>query len=152
MSSKYVRDQVISFLSTNLAPVKIVDLKSTYETLGDLISKEGISPIEKWVGLQFLPSDEVPVGLSADNTSGYYREDGGIYVHVVSPVKDAAGDEILDLCETIRDLCRGNKINNDIYVRSVTPPNFEAGGTLQMDGGFTSASVIINYKRDFSLT
>lgn len=152
MSSKYIRTQVISYLETEMSPVKVVDFKAQYEVLEDLFEAEGILPEDQWIGIQFLPSDEVPVGLSADNTTGYYRETGSAFLHIVSPVKKAAGDEILDLSELVRSKLRGQKINGDIYVRGVTPPNFEAGGTLQMDGGFTSASVIVNYYRDFSLT
>lgn len=152
MSSKYVRDNTIAFLNTAVNPVVVVDFKAQYEVLEDLFEAEGISPEDQWVGIQFLPGDEEPVGLSADNTTGYYRETGTAFIHVVSPVKKSAGDDILNLCETIIAAIRGQKINGDIYVRGVTPPNFEAGGTLQMDGGFTSASIIINYYRDFSLT
>jgi hypothetical protein len=152
MSSKYVRDTMLAHLNTELAPVKVVDFKATYQVLEDLFAAEGISPEDQWIGIQFLPADENPVGLSADNTTGYYRETGGMFMHIVSPVKDSAGDDILNLSETVRNLLRGAKVNNDIYMQSVTPPNYEAGGTLQMDGGFTSASVIVNYYRDFSLT
>ena len=151
MSSEYVRDQFELYVS-GLYPGKSVgDIAAQSDLLEDFLDDNGISIDSNWLALQFLPADERPISVMSNNSVGCYREEGSVFIHVVNPIKKTARDEILAVAENLRNNLRGKRINNDIVIQSVTPPNFESGGTLQFEGGFTSASVVVNYYRDFSL-
>lgn len=150
MSSVYVRDQVATFIASNLATETLVDLTNEIQDLQTVLNDSGVTYEDDWLGIQFIGSDEIPVSILATNSTGKYRETGALFLHIVTPAKQNNVTNILTRSETIRNAFRGQRIN-DIVIESVTPPNFESGQTLQFDDGFTSASVIVNYYRDLSL-
>ena len=150
MSSSYVRSEVLSFLTTNFPSEKIIDLSGEYEYLTDFLLENNISN-EKWIGLQFNGGQEEPITVNSTNISGDYRELGIVLIHIVEPARLGVGALILSRAESIRDALRGQRIGNRILIDSMTPPNFEAGATLEFTGGYTSAAIIVSYQYDFSL-
>lgn len=143
MSSTTVRTDIVTFLEANSAE-NFLDLSGHYEELRYFLEDNGLTEQDQWVGLQFIGNDEIPATVGAGNTQGKYREIGAIYLHVVDIAKLGVQNSILTRAEALRDLLRGRRIN-DIVIESVSPPNFEIGATLQFEGGFTSASVILTY-------
>lgn len=139
-------------MSTNLPAENYIDLTAKYDTIDDMISDEGLGVDDPWVGIQFIGATEIPQTISSNNTTGCYREEGSVFLHVVArvSVNGTLADDILARCETLRNLLRGSRINS-IVIESVSPPNFELGATLDMEGGYTSASVIIDYYSDLNL-
>jgi len=150
MSSTYVRDQVKAFIGTDIPSETLVDVTGSFEELSKLLAKNSVTGKDDWLGIQFIPSEEVPISSTANNSAGRYREFGSIFLHIVTPSKFEPQDNILPRSETIRNAFRGTRIN-DIIIESVAPPNFEAGATLRFNGGWTAAAVIINFKRDLNL-
>ena len=150
MSSSYTRGQIINFLTANAPTETQVDLTAHYEDLEDILADFSLTDESSWLGIQFIGSDEIPVSVVANNSKGYYRETGAIFLHVVAPAKAGVAADILTRGEALQALFRGRRIG-EVVVEGVTPPNFEASSTLQFEGGFTSASVIVNYHRDLSL-
>jgi hypothetical protein len=152
MSSSYVRTHIQSFLTTGLAPLAVLDLSGQYDNLNKYLAANGLNPKDgKWIGLQYFPSSELPINIGANNTQGCYREEGLIYIHVVNFTYPNATSDILTNAEAVRDLLRGQRINGNILIEEVTPPAFEAGGTLQFDGGWISAAVSVQYQYDRKL-
>jgi hypothetical protein len=149
MSSAYVRTTIKTFLGTESSE-DVVDLTAEFGELRELLSENSIQPDADWLGVQFIGSDETPIGLAATNDQGTYRETGAIFLHVVSAAKIGSGDAMLTRGEALRNIFRGSRIES-ILIESVTPMNFDNGGTLQFDGGYMSGSFIIAYQRDFSL-
>lgn len=150
MSSSYVRTEIKNFLTANAPTENQVDLSGRYEELTDMLDDFSIGRNEPWLGIQFVPSIEETVSLNAGNTEGKYREIGLIFLHIVERSKPTVTDDILARAETLQSLLRGQRIN-DILIEGVSPANFEAGGTLQFDGGYQSAGITVNYQRDLSL-
>lgn len=150
MSSKYVRDKVEEYISSALSSENLVDLTADFNTLDKILLENGVEGDDPWLGIQYIGSDEIPVALSSANNTGKYRETGAIYIHVVERVRLNVHVPILARAEVIRDAFRGRRIE-DIIIESVTPPNFSTGTTLNFDGGYTSASVILTYERDLNL-
>lgn len=145
-----MRDQIKTFIADNAPSESVVDLTSLFEELKELLADFGVQPDSPWLGIQFIGSDEVPIGLAANNTTGKYRENGAIYFHVVDIARLGNGDGLLTRGEALRNLLRGRRIG-DILVESVTPMNFDSGATLQFEGGFMSGSFFISYIRDLDL-
>ncbi len=150
MSSVYVRDTVKAFIATNAPSEKLVDLTARFEELKELLIEEGIADDSPWLAIDFVGDDEIPVGLSATNDQGLYRETGAIYIHVIDVARLGGAGGMLTRGETLRNLFRGRRIG-DILIESVTPMNFNSGATLQFEGGFMSGSFIIGYERDLNL-
>lgn len=150
MSSSYVRSEIKTFLSANSAESDIIDLTAQYSSLTNMLSDNGVGRNDPWLGLQFIGSSEEPITLNSGNTVGKYREIGSIFLHIVERVKNTVADDILTRSEALRTLLRGQRIN-DIIIESVSPPNFESGATLQFEGGYQSASIIVSYERDLNL-
>lgn len=150
MSSSYVRSEIKTFLSANSAESDIIDLTAQYSSLTNMLSDNGVDRNDPWLGLQFIGSSEEPITLNSGNTVGKYREIGSVFLHVVERVKNTVADDILTRAEALRTLLRGQRIN-DIIIESVSPPNFESGATLQFEGGYQSASIIVSYERDLNL-
>lgn len=150
MSSVYVRDEIETFIDDNLSSENLIDLTAEYDDIEKLLAEYGLDYQSKWLGIQYIGSDELPVSVVSNNTKGKYRETGALFLHVVEPARSAAKDDILTRGEAIRDMFRGQRIN-DIVIEGVTPLNFESSATLQFEGGFTSASVVVNYYYDRSL-
>lgn len=150
MSSKFVRDEVKSFLTTNAPTENLIDLTAKSDVLKDLLTDAGLTYKDPWLGIQFISGPEEPISVVSTNSSGRYRELGAIFLHVVAYNSSTVADTILTRTETLRDLLRGRRING-IIIEGVAPANFESGATLQLEGGYQSASFIVDYKRDLNL-
>jgi hypothetical protein len=150
MSSSYVRTTVKQFLTDEAPAENQIDLTALYKEVKEMISEAGLGPTDPWLGLQFIGNDEAPITIPATNSSGKYRETGVIFFHVVCVAKLGVGDAILARGETLRNLLRGRRIGS-IVIESVTPMNFEAGATLQFEGGYMSGSFIASHERDLDL-
>lgn len=150
MSSVYVRNQIKSFIGSNLATENLIDLTGEYRDIEDVIDGASLDYKDPWLGIQFTGSSDQPINVGANNVTGLYREIGVIMLHVVSMAKATATTDILTRAETIRDAFRGQRIN-DIVIEEVTTPNFEQGATLDFESGYVSATVIISYERDHNL-
>ena len=142
MSSVQTRTEIKDFFTANSSET-LIDLSGEFRTLQDLMKANGLDKDSQWVGIQFSASTEEMISVP----KGCYREFGSVFFHVVAPVAIGAIDGILSRCETIRSLYRGERIN-DIIIESVTPPNTEAGTTLELDNNFTSATFFVDYYRD----
>ena len=116
----------------------------------DFLDDNGVGPSDNWVGLQFVGDSEEPITIDADGTKGKYRETGQVLIHVVAPVGFGIVPAIMARAETLRNLLRGRRIG-DIIIESVTPANFGFGAALQFEGGYTAATFICGYERDFDL-
>jgi hypothetical protein len=150
MSSSYVRTQLKTFITANSPAENQADMSGGYEDIQVFLGDKGIAMTDPWLGLQFIPNDEVPITLPATNTSGKYRETGAVYIHIVDVAKPNVSDSILTRGETLRDLLRGRRLG-EVKVESITPLNFELGATLNFDGGFVAASFILSYQYDRDL-
>ena len=152
MSSLYVRTEIKQFISDNLSVEEpnVVDLTADFENINTLLEREGITGSTPWIGLQFVGNEEIPFALAASNNTGKYRETGAIFIHIVEKASLGIADKILQRAEVVRDAFRGRTIN-DMRIESITPPNFSTGATLNFEGGYTSASIILGYERDLSL-
>jgi len=149
LSSSYVRTQVKTFLSANSSE-DFIDLTGQYLTIKEVTSNAGLGYKDPWVGIQFVGNNEDAQTITSTNNAGRYRELGGVLLHVVARASSTVADDVLTRCETLRDLLRGRRIN-DVVIESVTPPNFEQGATLDLESGYISASIIVNYYRDLNL-
>lgn len=149
MSSSYVRTEFKTFLSGNSAET-VIDLTGQYLTVQEVIAQAGLNRNDPWLGIQFVGTAEDPQTITSNNTTGCYRELGSVFLHVVERVSSTVTDDILSRSETLRNLFRGRRIN-DIVIEGVTPPNFEQGTTLDLDGGYISASITVNFYRDLNL-
>jgi len=149
LSSKTVRTLLTNFWTANLnvAEPRLVDITGDFRELQDLLDANGITNDHPWAALQFIPSDESPITVSANNSQGLYRERGSLFIHIVEPVKDNAASLTLDRSEVIRDAYRGQRISG-LVVESLTPVNFESEATLEFSGGWTSGSIIVNFYYD----
>lgn len=142
MSSIDVRNKVKLYFNTNWSET-IVDMSGESREIRDLLSDEGLSSTDVWIGLQFIGSSEEMISTP----KGCYRESGSISIHVVAPISSTAIDDILLRCKTIRSLFRGRRID-EIIIESVSPPNTEVGTTIDFEANFTSASFFIDYYAD----
>lgn len=149
MSAKKVRDDFTQFLTDNTSE-KLVDFTAAFQELDEFLADKGVGRNNPWLGLQFIGNEEEPITVPARNDSGKYREIGVVLLHIVDVAKLGAGGGILDRAETLRSLLRGRRIGS-MVIETVSPPNFEAGATLQFEGGWTSASVTVSYEYDIDL-
>jgi len=150
MSSLYVRTQIKDYIGDNAPAETLIDLTSAFQEIKELVEDNGITSNDPWLGIEFVGDDEVPITIPATNDTGKYRESGVVFIHVVGTAKLGAGDALLQRGETLRNLFRGKRIG-EIIVESVTPMNFNAGSTLQFEGGYMSGSFLISYQRDLEL-
>lgn len=146
MSSSYVRTQFKDFLAANAPDETLIDLTAQFDDLDEVLEQSGIvdSP---WLGIDFVGSDEVPITIGSSNTSGKYREEGAVYLHVVDIAKLGVSDSILSRAETLIGILRGQRIGT-IFVESITPVNFGAGAALSFEDGYMSGSFIVAYQND----
>lgn len=143
MSSKYVRDQINNYLSANSAET-FIDISGESRELLDLVSDNGLTVDDNWIGVQYAASIEEPISVGAS----CFREFGTVLMHVVAPIgNNVIYGNILDRAETLQGLFRGKRIN-DIVIESITPLNTERGTTLEFDNSFTSGTFFVNYYRD----
>ncbi len=146
MSSKYVRDQIQAFMDAGLTDTTL-DISGQFDEIKSFLAKNGVGPRDPWYGLQYIPSEDIPITVGSNNSQGKYRELGAVFIHIVSVAKSDSAHDIVDRGELVRDLFRGQRIGS-IIIEGVTPVNFEAAATLQFEGGYTSASIVLNYYRD----
>jgi hypothetical protein len=142
MSSITTRTEIKNFFTANSSE-KLVDISGEFRNFLALLQAEVITRNDDWVAIQFVGSTEEPISIQTK----CYREFGTIFFHVVAPIQIGGIDDILIRCETIRDLYKGQRIN-DIVIEAVGPPNTEVGTTLEFENTFTSATFIIDYYRD----
>jgi len=150
MSSKYVRDEVKSFLSTNFSSTKLLDLSAEYMEIEELMVEENILPDDAWMAIQFIGDSEEPITISATNTEGCYRERGAFFLHIIEPVQRSAIDNIITRGETLVSAFRGKRINQ-VVIESINPLNTSQGATLEFSGGYASGSIFLHYYRDKNL-
>jgi hypothetical protein len=150
MSSLYVRTEIETYIGTALPTESLVDLTADFEVLDKMLFREGITGNDPWLGIQYVGSDEIPVAVASTNNTGKYRETGAIYIHVVEKTRVNVHTAILTRAELVRDAFRGRNVNG-VRIESVSPPNFGTGATLNFEGGYTSASVILVYEYDLNL-
>jgi hypothetical protein len=151
MSSQYVKDQIINFFSSDVtSEANVLDVTAQFDYLNDYLESNGVTSKDRWLGLQFVGSDEQPITVPATNTSGKYREFGSVFVHVVEVASSNAVVQLMTRAENIRNKFRGLNLNG-VRIESVTPPNFEFGATLNFDGGYTACAIVINYEYDINL-
>lgn len=150
MSSSYVRTQVKAFITSNIPSEDVIDLTGEFDNIKDLLAKNSINPNDPWTALQFIGNSELAITVPATNTDGKYREFGVVIIHIVERSKATAVASCLTRAEAFRDAFRGQRIN-DILIKEVSPPNFDQGATLNFEGGYTSAAVIVTYERDLDL-
>lgn len=150
MSSKYVRDEILSFVTTNFPAENEIDITAEYREMDDFLDFYGLTWDSNWLGLQFVGETETPITIPATNNSGKYREIGVIFLHIVEPTSALAYDNALNRSEAIRNAFRGQRIN-DIVIEEVSPPSFDTSATLQFQKGFTACAVTVNYYRDLDL-
>lgn len=149
MSSTYVRTQIKNFIATELPTENLIDLTGKYQTIHQMLKDAGLTYKDPWLGIQFVGNDEVPWSVGSNNSSGCYRELGSVFLHIVEQTKATAIDEVLTRGTVLRNTLRGQRIG-DIIVESVSPVNTETGATLDLEAGFLSGSIILNYYRDLN--
>jgi hypothetical protein len=150
MSSKYVRDQFDAFVTANLPTETLCDMTAQFGELSEFLASFSVGRNDPWLGVQYIGNEEEPITIPSTNGTGKFREAGIIYLHVVGVAALGAGNAILTRCEAIRSAIRGRRLG-DVRIQNVSPPNFNAGATLQFEGGWTSASIIIDYEYDIDL-
>jgi hypothetical protein len=150
MSSKYVRDQFEAFVTAQLPTETLCDMTAEFGELTDFLAENGIGRNDPWLGVQYIGNDEETITIPSTNSKGKYRETGVIYLHIVGIAALGVGNAILNRVEVIRTALRGRRLNG-VRIQAVSPPNFNAGATLQFEGGWTSASILVDYEYDTDL-
>lgn len=151
MSSLYARTQIENFITTNLPTENLIDLTGEYDNVKDLVAKAGITGRDPWLGIQYVGSEEIPVTVDSNNSQGYYREVGVVYLHVVAVSQLGVAGVIIPRAEEIRKQFRGQRLG-ELVILGVSTPDFNDGATLRFEGGYTAAAVRIEYRRDFALS
>jgi hypothetical protein len=154
MSSLNVRTEIKNYFSAELPGEVLIDWTSEERPLGAILQENSLDHNDSFYAIQFIGSDEEPIAIASNTNQGCYRETGAIYFHVVVPSGriggQTAAERLLPKAEALRDILRGARING-VVIESVTPPNTEAGATLEFEQGFMSASVIAAYYYDINL-
>ena len=150
MSDVYVRTQIKNWITTNFPSEDLVDLTAQYGTVPEFLDQSGVLPDSPWLGIEFLPSEEVPITIGSVTTSGKFREYGGVYIHVVDVAKLGVGDSLLTRGQAIIDALRGSSIGR-VVIESMTKMAFDSGATLRFDGGYMSGSFIVTYHCDLDI-
>jgi len=151
MSSKFVRDEIVNFLTLECPTESVIDLTAEFSEVEDMLNEHSLDHGDPWLGVQFLGSEEIPVDIGATNTRGKYREIGAIYLHIVAVAKLGVHNDILTRAEVIRSKFRGRRIGQTILIEGVAPANFGEGITLSFSGGYTAAVIQLDYQRDLDL-
>lgn len=152
MSSKYVRDEILSFMVAEFPTESVIDMTAEYQELEEFLRENGVMNYgDPWLGVQFIGGEEIPVDIGATNSRGKYRESGAIYLHVVDVAKLGVHNAILNRAEIIRNKFRGQRIGQTILIEAVSPANFGEGIALSFSGGYTAAVIQVDYQRDLDL-
>lgn len=150
MSSSFVRTEIKSFLGTNAPTENLIDFSAEYRDVDDIIDGNGLTDEDPFLGIQFLPSDESPIGMISDNGGGCYRERGVILLHIVEVISTTHRDDILARAETLLGLFRGATINGEIIIESLAHANFDSSATLNFERGYEAASITVNFYRNYN--
>lgn len=150
MSSGSVRTAVKSFLESEFPDEDFIDLSAQFGELKEMLEDAGISQGAGWVGIEFLPDDEVPITVPGTNTQGKYRETGAIYLHIAARAVLGCENGIVTRGDAIREALRGQRISG-VIIESVTPIAFGPGASLQFEGGYISGSFLASYQYDINL-
>jgi hypothetical protein len=150
MSSLFVRDEILQFLIDNTSE-NVIDLTAEFQEVHDMDVANGITVNDPWMGVQFVPSEEIPVDVTANNNKGKYREIGVILLHVVAVSSIGVHNAILARAEAVRDALRGRRVADTIIINQVSPPAFGEAVTLNFEGGYTACAVTVFYQRDLDL-
>lgn len=150
MSSLAVRTAIKGLITSNLSGETLVDISFEFQDFKKMLGDANVQPDAPWLGIEFLGESEIPVGLTANNVQGKYREFGSFRLHVCSVAKIGADATIMTRTEALRDLFRGQRIG-DIIITAVQPPNSGIGATLDFEGGYMSASFFVDYQMDKDL-
>lgn len=150
MSSKYVRAQIKNHIQTNISTETIVDFSAMYLNVSEIRDTHGLGFKDPFLGIQYLPSDESPVSVISNNATGCYREFGAILLHIVESVNPTMVENILDRGEALLESFRGATINGDIYIESVSYPNFDSSVTANFENGYESATIVVNFYRNYN--
>ncbi len=151
MSSLSVRDKVLAFLTDQFPAERVVDISAEYSELDDFLIANNITSDQNWLGIQYIGNEEIPVDVGATNTRGKYREIGIFYLHVVEVARLGVARAVLQRGEAIRNAVRGQRIDGDVVVKSVSPVNFGPGITLSFQGGYSAGLIIVEYQYDLDL-
>lgn len=151
MSSNYVVTKINDLLNTEITATNVVgpliDIDGTEFDMEEFRAQYGLGPRDPFLGIQYLPSIEIPQGLASDNDGGCYREDGVFLLHVVERVSDDHVQKIRNRGEVLINLFRGRKIE-DIYIESTSTLNFDESATLNFENGYKAAGLTINFYRN----
>lgn len=150
MSSVAVRTAIKAFLTTNAPSETVVDLTSQFQDLRELLTDYSVAADAPWLGLQFIGGNSIPISLAATNDQGCYRESGVIVFHFCTIARLGNGDALLTRGENLINLLEGRNIEG-IIVEEMTLMNFDAGATLQFEGGYVSGSFQLSYIYDKNL-
>lgn len=151
MSSEFVRQEVITFIQTELSGENLIDLTAAYSTVNDLLTDNGLGTEDEWLGLQFVGADETPVDILGTNSRGKYREIGVIFLHITDYARPQVHQDILTRGKQIRDKFRGQRIADKIIIEKVSPVNFGEGVALSFEDGYVSGVVQVDYQYDLDL-
>ena len=149
MSSVAVRTLIRAFLESDSAE-EVVDMTGQYDDLRGILEQENVAADAPWLGLDFVGNSEEPISLTANNTTGLYREFGIIQLHVCAVAKIGVGAELEARGEVLRDLFRGRRIGG-IVVEKVSPINTGPGATLEFEAGYVSGTISVEYYYDKNL-
>lgn len=151
MSSETVRNEIKNYFASDVtSETNVLDVTAKFDFLFDYLNDNGVGPKDRWLGLQFVGSDEQPISVPATNSQGKYREFGSIFMHIVEVARSTADVQLITRSENIRQKFRGLNLNG-VRIESVSPPNFEFGATLNFDGGYTACTIVVNYEYDINI-
>lgn len=150
MSSKYVRDQIKAFIATTFPSEKVLDISAEYLEFSDLMAAAGVGIDDTFIALQFIGDRIDPITIPATNLKGCYREFGSVFIHIVEPVDRDAIDNILTRGDAYIEAFTSQRIGQ-MTIDNVSPINTAQGSTLEFQGGYTSGSIYLSYRRDRNL-
>jgi len=150
MSSVYVRGKIKDFIEANFATEVLIDLSGEFDDIRDLLAAYSIDGNDAWLGIQFIGHSDEPVTIGNSTQIACYREFGSFFLHVVEPAKLGVASTILSRADTLISAFRGKRLD-DIIIVGTMPPNFERGAAISFEGGFTGATVIVDYSRDLNV-
>ena len=139
MSSKVVHDKIMTYLTANWTTTPIFDF--------DNYLRDADLPLTPWIGIQFMASREGVVSLTGTSTTGY-REIGIFFIHAIIP----NGFDMVSavtMCEDLRNLFRGKRIDDTIVIIKANPPTQDNGIALNIKGNWVGWAVVIEYYSDF---
>jgi len=139
LSSAYTRTEFKGYLTANWTGTNTFKDISDFETIDDFPN-----PPEEILVLEFVSVSEQNISLGPRDC---YRERGAINCHILVPSGYDSTNGIT-ICENLRNLLRGIRINN-VVIESITPPTNRDGAALSVDGIYDGWAVSVSYYTDF---